>query len=460
MGSVVDPVGDGCHFDELRQSRICPASTPAPSAVDAATTNVVQSGLPEQISDPAATTISSDDQNPEGGGARVSTNVLNSIQTHIVTATETDPTASPTSAPTEAAIASSSSNGSSLSTGAVAGIAICALFVGAALAFLAAFFLFKRRNRKQSANVSAAGYTSYADSTPELVMMQQKSVGLGGRNSPYVQVSQTPIHAPAAAPVAAPVAAPAPTQQSNAVDVAGFLPPAAHESAIHSRVSALFSQIHRHVEMYYRDVHASITPSMEPELARFGAKEVNMAALLQDCSSPTTALKHALVAYVLGITGPKKDDDGETLFPEELNGVRIQNGQDAATTDSNLTAATTLHRRLSVYLYISTSSISNPRRSWAFQSDMREAAEHFSLTFFPWANPTASDQEREEDLARIISEALELRIWLFGQPFSYEFEWEGTGRRGVLVSPGLIRRANEQGEGERRMVMEGTVVGL
>lgn len=318
-----------CYSDPALGEWICP-STLSPSVIDAATTNVVQPGIPGPggSAAPAATTIPSSEQTTGGDGASPdqSTDVSTSVPTHLATVTATGLTVNPTSASTEAvAASSSSSSGSSLSTGAVAGIAIGALFIGAALAFLATFFLFKRRNRKQDGGVGAAKYTSFADSTPELVMMQQqqhKNVGLGGRNSPYVQVSQTPVPAPTTAPVI-----PAATQQSNPPDIASFLPLAAHENAIHSRVSALFGQLHRHVEMYYRDVHASITPSMEPELARFGAKEVNIAELLQKCSSPTTALKHALVAYVLGITGPKKDDDGETLFPEELNGPRIQTRQ-------------------------------------------------------------------------------------------------------------------------------------
>jgi hypothetical protein len=143
-------------------------------------------------------------------------------------------------------------------------------------------------------------------------MMQQKSAG---RNSPYVQVSQTPLQAPI--PTTVPLQ---PVQQPDVL--ASILPAVAQEKEVQGRVAALFNQIHRHVEIYYRDVHASITPSMEPELIRFGAMDVNMAELLQDCSSPTTALKHALVAYIIGISSPKRGDSGETLFPEELNGLR------------------------------------------------------------------------------------------------------------------------------------------
>jgi hypothetical protein len=63
---------------------------------------------------------------------------------------------------------------------------------------------------------------------------------------------------------------------------------------------------------------------MEPELARFGAKHVDMVELLQDCSNSTTALKHALVAYILSTTSPKKESDVVTLFPEELEKARLQ----------------------------------------------------------------------------------------------------------------------------------------
>jgi hypothetical protein len=286
--------------------------------------------------------------------------------------------------------------------------------------------------------------------------MMQK--GIGARNSPYVQVSQTPI----------PASAPAPILQSSPPDLtAGILPAAAHENEIQGRISALFKQIHRHVDLYYRDVHASITPSMEAELGKLGAQDVNMAELLQDCSNPTTAIKHALMAYVLSITGPKEDERHETLFPKQLQDDQSLNiaptgacypvscTHDPLTqcADPKLTKACTLHRRLSVYLFAATSS-------WNVQSSIREAAEHFSLTFFPWANPAGDDQDKDEDLASTIQEALETRIWLFGQPYLYEFRWDGIGQRGIVVSPQLVRRADEDGERSGKVVLESGIAGL
>jgi hypothetical protein len=258
---------------------------------------------------------------PNGHISSQSQNSSPTTTTQTQDPTPSSSTSETTTAPTLASIgtvteATRNNGGSGLSSGAVAGIAIGTLIIGAALAFLAAFFLFKRRNKQQQreVNVSRIDYTSYADSTPELVMLQQKGAivgGLGGRHSPYVQVSQTPIPTPA----------PVQAQKSAEEEVVALLPPPVGEACVGGRFAALFEEIHRHVETYYRDVHASITPSMEPDLAKFGAEDVDMAKLLHDCSSPTTALKHALVAYVLGITAPKKEGEGKTLFPEELGGM-------------------------------------------------------------------------------------------------------------------------------------------
>jgi hypothetical protein len=212
-----------------------------------------------------------------------------------------------------------------LSAGAVTGVAIGTFIIGAALAFVAAFFLFKQRNKHKNGNVSTKDYPSFADSAPDLGMMQKGVSGLGGRHSPYVQVSQTPMPASPAPALSPPMIAPTAMANEASKDVTSFLPPAADDDEVWTGVSHLFSMMHEHVEKFYRDVHACITPSMEHGIAKFGVKGVDMAELLQECSSPTAALKHALVAYVLGITGPKQEGDKEeTLFPGEL--AHIANG--------------------------------------------------------------------------------------------------------------------------------------
>jgi hypothetical protein len=217
-----------------------------------------------------------------------------------------------------------------LSAGEVTGVAIGTFILGAMLAFIAAFFLFKQRNKHKNVNVSRKEYPSYADSAPDLAMIQHKSAGsLVGRHSPYVQVSQSLIQAPLAAHPPSPMPTPVPVPANASKNITAFLPPAADNEEVSDGVTHLFTLMHEHVEKYYRDVNASITPSMEPDIAEFGAQEVDMAELLQECSSPTAALKHALVAYVLGITEPKqKGDNGGTLFPKELYAAHAEDDTD------------------------------------------------------------------------------------------------------------------------------------
>jgi hypothetical protein len=61
---------------------------------------------------------------------------------------------------------------------------------------------------------------------------------------------------------------------------------------------------------------------------------------------------------------------------------------------------------------------------------------------------------------QLISSALDLSIWLYGQPFIYEFLWESVGRRGVVVSPGLAKLTDSKGriDEQRQILLEPVVV--
>ncbi|KAJ4381017.1 hypothetical protein N0V86_003364 [Didymella sp. IMI 355093] len=377
--------------------------------------------------------------------------------------------------PPEAQSASSDNKNGGVSKGAVAGIAIGTCIVGAAIAFITAWLLFKRRDKKFIQKTCPSGYPIYADSSPELVMVQ-KSAATG---NPYVQVSQTQMRAPVPVPARMPVASPQAVNDA----LVGVLPPAASEHDVGTRISALFAEFKRHIDTYYRDVHASITPSMDSDLASFG-KDIDMLELLQACSHPTVALKHALVAFILALTGPQQNGGSQTLWPSELtNFIKSQDSgkppltrlpravTNSLTDPAQLATAQALHRRLTVHIYAQQNTLSPTNRSQSRLSNLsalsltrktssaiREAAEHFSLTFFPWANPTFGDQERESDLAGIITEALETRIWLVGQTGEWDFEWEVPGRGAVVVSPSLVVR--DDGRGPRRVVLDQSIVGI
>ena len=222
-----------------------------------------------------------------------------------------------TGPPSTVEVTGGSSDNNGVNKGAVAGIAIGTCIAGAAIAFIVAMLLFKRRDKRLAQKTCPSGYPIYADSSPELTMVQKSAA----MESPYVHVSQSQMRTPVPVPARVPVSS---QKTANTDALAGILPPSANEHDVQARVAGLFSQIHRHIEMYYRDVHASITPSMSMDLAAFG-KYMDMLDSLQDCPSPTTPQKHALVTFVLGITEPRGSGREQTLWPSELGNLAVSN---------------------------------------------------------------------------------------------------------------------------------------
>jgi hypothetical protein len=275
---------------------------------------------------------------PSSGGmattvAPTSTSPQNSFTTGSVFVSET-------SSPLPNVSSAGGSQG--VSKGAVAGIAISTAIIGAAIALFAAFFFLKRRRR-------SSGHP-YRDFTPEL------GSHVNVKNTPYVQVSQSssipPVHATAV------------TSEKRDVDLAnlhnssdflaGLLAPAADEQSVRSKVAGLFKRFQDHVDSYYRDVHATMTPSMESDLARFGG---DLIEILENSSMPTVAIKHALAGYILSIVSPEAEDQA-TLFPAEIAGLKAnERSSDAGTSSTTYFSLDMLTRAQKTKLYTSSTNV-------------------------------------------------------------------------------------------------------
>ena len=97
---------------------------------------------------------------------------------------------------------------------------------------------------------------------------------------------------------------------------------------------------------------------------------------------------------------------------------------------------------------------STPSLSLVSPSALRAAAEHFSLTFFPWLDPSLDDSEREADLAETLSSALQCRMWLLGLEGAWGVEWQESGNGVVVVRPAVV----VSGEGGRKREVLGQSV--
>jgi hypothetical protein len=108
--------------------------------------------------------------------------------------------------------------------------------------------------------------------------------------------------------------------------------------------------------------------------------------------------------------------------------------------DTDTATAYTLYRRLSAHLY---TTLCAPHPA-DLRTSLLGSAQHFAITFFPWANPLSSDTERDEDLVQIINEALDAVLWLYGTGQEFEWVWELEGGRlmrgegDVVVRPGVV----------------------
>ncbi|KAF2005196.1 hypothetical protein P154DRAFT_354326 [Amniculicola lignicola CBS 123094] len=373
------------------------------------------------------------------GSAKPTVAISHSVATIALTTSNPDgalQTAVPSSA---SASASKSSDG--VSKGAAAGIAIATAIIGAAIALVIAFFLFKRRNRRDRR-------TPY-ESIPESVPFPKDN------HSSFVQdIPQIPP--PVTAAAIAPLHRKSVGNTSHPVGtLAGIIPPPADEQAIRERFTHLFNQIQAHTDNYYRDVHANTTSSMEDSLAKFGSDSFPMVEALQNSSRPTNAIKRALSQFVMNLTTPHIDD-GSNLFPTEVIGITTKSD---FVGESDSIPACLLYRRLAVHLYSTQHSSSDTSPSSVVQSQIREAAEQFSVSFFAWANPTGDDQEKDEDLEQIIGEALDLQIWLYGEGFLYRWSWSREQLvGGMVVAPGLLKVIGVENEEKPRVVLEPRVL--
>ena len=346
-----------------------------------------------------------------------------------------------------------SNSDSGLSKAAVAGLAIGTTFLGALIAFLTAWLLFKRRDRDRGFVRPSGSSAVYLDSSPELGGMLQKTA----LAEQHVHVDQNPYarggggaHTSAFTPPRKPM-----PPSGDVWAGSGILPPSASEYEVQTKLSALFGAMHTHIDNFYRDAHASVSPSMAADLAPFGRDAVDMALLLQGCARPTSALKHALVAFVLERTAPpdgpcgsgsgsgssSSGDAGErSLWPADLvQALALHNNPTlhaptALESGGGLAAALALHRRLTLHLY-TTLHPSSPHTS---SSALRAAAEHFSLTFFPWLDPSLDDSAREADLADILGRMLQCRMWMHGLQEEWGVEWQERGNGVVVVRPAVL----------------------
>jgi len=185
--------------------------------------------------------------------------------------------------------------GGGLSTGAIAGIAVGAVAIVAAIA---AFFIWKfcvgrRRSRDRSAAYGEARVGTPGTSAPNSI---EKGAPLVGAIAPVYR-------------------------DSGAAGSESQLPQQADDATVQSRFATIYDQIELHAENFYRDASPMIPPAMEGALSRYDTPLLGapLAARLEESPRATTILKHVL-SYEISTTvvDPTSSSGKRSLLPTPL----------------------------------------------------------------------------------------------------------------------------------------------
>jgi hypothetical protein len=239
------------------------------------------------------TTLSSSAQVSTNSGPSTSS-AQSSLPSTLTTASPSSPTPSAASSSSSSPTLTSSpisrpNSSNSLSRGAVAGIALGCLLVGALVAFGLGYCFFRRKRTQRT-----TGGSSQARQSPPAF--------ISDKERPPVAVATL--------------------QRTIDNDLDSLLPQEADDNTMRTKASTLFDQFELHVENYYRDVKVSIPPAMESELSRFSSPHLSepLVAFLNSTSRPMTLIKHSLAVHVISLTSTT-GESARSLLPQELVGM-------------------------------------------------------------------------------------------------------------------------------------------
>lgn len=81
-------------------------------------------------------------------------------------------------------------------------------------------------------------------------------------------------------------------------------------------------------------------------------------------------------------------------------------------------------------------------------NSIAEFAETFTKAFGPYSSAEFTEAERSRHIETIGKMATDLGIWLFSQPCSFEFRWNGGGVSPdeIVTNPAIVKVADEHGQ--------------
>ncbi|KAL1617597.1 hypothetical protein SLS56_010920 [Neofusicoccum ribis] len=239
------------------------------------------------------------------------------------------------------------------------------------------------------------------------------------------------------------------------------LPRAADDSAVREKVAAVFDQIDKYVEDFYRDKtfleldaghEACLTLVGTPYLPSSPIDLVQSNRPNPIICRPTSLIKHC-IAYQIQLSMTMDEGGRNSLLPPWATSLpqalRHQEHDDKRVFDE----AFTHWRVLTAYLQPSADS---PAAKMSRTSAIRAIADRIGGAFTPWEYAPGSPEQRAS-LVAICESATEASSLIFAQPAAFSYVWEPTNlgedevpRKVVVVKPGLVKTVVEKGGMEKK----------
>ncbi|KIW89228.1 uncharacterized protein Z519_10081 [Cladophialophora bantiana CBS 173.52] len=243
------------------------------------------------------------------------------------------------------------------------------------------------------------------------------------------------------------------------------LPQSESDQAVRSMASRTLDQIEMHVENFYQDAtNVSISRAAESEMRNLDSSHLpdSLLNLIRTSRRPTCLIKHCVANLILSRID-FENGSGDSFLPGSM--IALESSSTApekpgernhvfgrvGAADQKLTgfAQAFAHWRvMSAYLR------REPERDEAYREErdrrITTAATKLCIAFEPWAR--SADNARFQSIVGIMQRASDLGIMLFSQPASFQWQWE-TGNRGgatqngpgqVAVLPGLYKMTDEE----------------
>lgn len=225
------------------------------------------------------------------------------------------------------------------------------------------------------------------------------------------------------------------------------------------QVSTLFEQIEMHVDNFYqksggRGRKRTLTPEWHEKLQRFDSPYLDdsIAGLLPSVDDARVLIKHCIAETTVSrLDYTSRIDPNRALVPASLlTTYRLMAGSPKNDGGVDLKQWRTQT--------VSLLNIENVERSMS--SVVRGLAAAMTDAFLPWAVGRFGSEARSSHLGKVLTEAAELGLEIFGMQSEAKWSWAADSKDNVVVFPGFVIELGKGSNDAANVVGEGMESGF